>query len=55
MCANMAIPYLLYDDVQTALDWVVDLLRCTVVDTQLDKQGNLLHADFRLVDARIES
>ena len=53
MPPSLAVPYLLYDDAQAALDWVVEALGCTITDTQLDKSGALFHADVRLGEARI--
>ena len=53
MADECAVPYLLYDDAQAAVDWLIEALGCDLVETQLEKQGNLFHAELRLGDARI--
>jgi len=53
MPPSLAVPYLLYDDAQAALDWVVAALGFTITDTQLDKSGALFHAKVHLSEARI--
>ncbi len=49
----VAVPYLLYDDAQAAVDWFVEATGAEVVQTQLDKHGTLFHAEVRLGPARI--
>lgn len=53
MADEIAIPYLLYDDAQAAVDWLTDALDAECVQTQLDEAGNLFHAEVRIGKARI--
>jgi uncharacterized glyoxalase superfamily protein PhnB len=45
MPAPIAIPYFLDHDAQAALDWIVKAFGCKIVQTQLDEQEQLFHAD----------
>ncbi|MCH2135492.1 MAG: VOC family protein [Phycisphaerales bacterium] len=51
MAQEAAIAYLLYDDAQAAVDWLVDVLGAVVTESQNDKQGDLFHAQMQLGEA----